>query len=337
MAGPPAPEPEGEPGEFEQIARLYRPLTQGSPEALGLLDDVAVLTPRPGQDVVLTADAMVEGVHFLPGEALDLVARKLLRANLSDMAAKGAEPHGYLLTVAWPPGVGFSARQRFAEGLALDQAAFGVRLLGGDTVSTTGPLTASLTLLGWSPSGTLTPRGGAAPGHVVLVSGTIGDAGLGLLSLTDGLPGLSTAEQAWLVARHRLPTPRLALRTALRAHACAAADVSDGLLADAGHIGEASGFGVHIDLDLMPVSPAALSWLRGQPDEAAARLRLATAGDDYEVVCTAPPEAAESLIEAARAGGTPMTRVGEVRAAPGVTASFSGEMLQVERRGWTHR
>ena len=331
-----APSEDGQPDEFEQIARLYRPLTESSPEALGLLDDVAVLPSRPGFDLVLTTDAMVAGVHFLADAPLDLVARKLLRANLSDLAAKAAEPHGYLLTVGWPPGVDFEARARFAAGLAQDQAAFGVRLLGGDTVSTAGPLTVSLTLLGWMPAGRLVQRAGARLGDAVLVSGTIGDAGLGLQALIGVLPGLGQAERDELVARHRLPTPRLALREALRACATASADISDGLLADAGHIGEASGLGVAIRLDRLPLSAAAAAWLDRQPDPAVARLALATAGDDYEVVCTVPTLQVDAFTAAAELSGMLVTVIGEVCERSGLTATFEGKSIRVERRGWTH-
>ena len=333
---PGGPSEDGEPDEFEQIARLYRPLTEGSPEALGLLDDVAVLPGRPGSDLVITTDAMVAGVHFLPDEPLDLVARKLLRANLSDLAAKAAEPHGYLLAVAWPPGVGFEARARFAAGLAQDQAAFGVRLLGGDTVSTGGPLTASLTLLGWTPAGRLVRRAGARAGDVVVVSGTVGDAWLGLQGLQSGLAEMTEDERAELAGRHRLPTPRLALREPLRRHATAAADVSDGLLADAGHIADTSGLCVHIRLERLPLSAAAQAWLNRQSDQAAARLVLATGGDDYEVVCTVPPEQLDAFTRAARLHGTLVTVIGEVREGAGLEATIDGHALPVARRGWTH-
>ncbi len=328
--------PDDGPDEFEQIARLYRPLTQGSPEALGLLDDVAVLPSRPGFDLVLTTDAMVAGVHFLADEPLDLVARKLLRVNLSDLAAKGAEPHGYLLIVAWPPGVDFEGRTRFAAGLGQDQAAFGVRLLGGDTVSTAGPLTASLTLLGWTPAGRLVRRDGARAGDVVLVSGTIGDAGLGLQVLTGGLAELTEAERAALADRHRLPMPRLALRNALRAYASAAADVSDGLLADVGHIGEASGLGVAVQLEQAPLSAAAAAWLARRPDPAAAHLALCTSGDDYEVVCAVPRRDLHAFTKMAAQDGAPVTVIGEIVEGVGLTASFEGRAVSVLKRGWTH-
>ena len=279
---------------------------------------------------------MVVGVHFLADEPLDLIARKLLRANLSDLAAKGAEPHGYLLTVAWPPGVGFEGRSRFAAGLAQDQAIFGVRLLGGDTVSTAGPLTASLTLVGWTPTGRLVSRAGARPGDLVVVSGAIGDAGLGLQLLTGMLTGLDEAHADELEERHRLPTPRLALRDALRGYASAAADVSDGLLADAGHIGEASGLGVTIDLGRLPLSTAAAAWLALQPDTAVARLALATGGDDYEVVCTVAPAMLDAFAAIAARDGTRVTVVGSVEQGCGLTVNFRNRPIHATRRGWTH-
>ena len=333
---PDGPSNDEEPDEFEQIARLYRPLTQDSPEALDLLDDVAVMPCRPGFDLVVTTDAMVAGVHFLPDEPLDLVARKLLRANLSDLAAKAAEPHGYLLTVAWPPGVDFEARTRFAAGLAQDQAAFGVRLLGGDTVSTAGPLTASITLLGWTPAGRLVRRAGARTGDVIVVSGSIGDAWLGLKALGGKLADSSDDEQSELIHRHRLPTPRLALREALRSYATTAADVSDGLLADAGHIAKASDLCAAIQLERLPLSRAAAAWLSRQPDPAEARLALATGGDDYEVVCTVPSLSLDAFTRTAQLHGTSVTAVGEVGEGAGLKASFDGRSLSVTRLGWTH-
>ena len=319
------------PDEFETIARLFRPLTGGSPEALDLLDDVAVLPSRPGFDLVLTADAMVEGVHFLASEPLDVVARKLLRTNLSDLAAKAAEPHGYLLTLAWPHGMPFEGKARFAAGLALDQPAFGVRLLGGDTVSTAGPFTAGMTLLGWAPAGSLVRRSGARPGDALLVSGEIGDASLGLRVLKGEL-----CDAPALVARHRLPTPRLALREALRAYASAAADVSDGLLADAGHIGEASGLGLALDLDRTPLSHAAQAWLDAQPDRTAALLDLATGGDDYEVVCTAAWAEVDAVVDSAGRAGVRLSPIGEMTSKRGLRVRCDGCEVEVARTGWRH-
>lgn len=321
MSGP--DEPGQPPGEFEQIARLYRPLTRGAPEALELLDDVAVIPSRPGYDLIVTKDALVEGVHFPWGEARDLVARKLLRTNLSDLAAKGAHPFGYFLAVAWPPESDLTVRAAFARGLEIDGAAFDVSLLGGDTVSTSGPMSASLTLLGWSPHGQAILRSGARPGDVVMVSGPIGDGGLGLAAVE----GRGADPDGYLAGRYRLPTPRLDLREDLRRWASACADISDGLIADAGHVAKASGVALRLDLARLPVSPPAKAWLSGEPDRALALARLASFGDDYELVVTAPPAAAAAL---------GLTVVGEVEAGEGISVLYEGAPIATGPGGWTH-
>lgn len=310
------------PDEFEIIARLFRPLTRGAPEAFDLLDDAAAIPARPGWDLVITKDAIVEGVHFPVGEAPERVARKLLRVNLSDLAAKGAEPYGYFLAVSWPAGWDGEARAAFARGLDADGAAYGLTLLGGDTTSTPGPMTASATLLGWVPAGGMVRRGGASPGDLVLVSGPIGDGRLGLAAARGEI------EDAALAERYRLPTPRLDLRERLRAHASAAADVSDGLIADASHIAEASEAGIALRLEALPLSDGARRWLERQPDRAAALLALASGGDDYELVCTAAPDEADAL---------GMTVIGEVATGGGIIVTHDGEVLDPGAGGWRHR
>lgn len=322
--------------EFGEIGRLFRPLTNGAPEALGLLDDAAILTPPPGEALIVTTDTMVAGVHFLSDTPPELVAKKLLRVNLSDLAAKGAEPWGWFLTVAWPQTYDAAARRAFAAGLAEDQTRYGLTLWGGDTVSTPGPLTVGATLVGRAPVGAAVTRSGARAGDVVLVSGTIGDAGLGLEALGGALPDLNAAERDAVVLHHRLPEPRLALRGSLRGFASAAADVSDGLLADAGRIGIASGMGVEIDLHAVPLSLTAARWLARQGDEAAGRVRLATAGDDYEVVCTTPPGRVDPFCASAQAVGVALTPIGRMVEGAGVLALFHGRPAPVERLGWTH-
>lgn len=312
--------PEDLPDEFGQIARLYRPLTKGAPEAFDLLDDAAAIPGRAGHDLVVTKDAMVEGVHFLPGEPPDLVARRLLRVNLSDLAAKGAAPYGYFLAIAWPSQFGWTARQQFAGGLAQDGEAYGLVLLGGDTVSTPGPLTVSLTMLGWAPSGGMIRRRGARPGDLLMVSGVIGDGWLGLAAAR----GEVADPDGYLSTRFRLPSPRLDLRSALREGASAAADVSDGLIADAGHIARASGVALRIDLDALPLSPAAQHWAGAQADHASALAALASGGDDYEVVCTGP------------APIPGFTVIGEVTAGAGIAVVCGGRQVDVGPGGWRH-
>lgn len=306
--------------EFEVIAKLLRPLTRGAPEALDLLDDAAVLPQRPGFDLVITKDAVVQGVHFLPNDSLDLVARKLLRVNLSDLAAKAAEPFGYLLAAAWPEGWGWTERETFARGLAQDGETFGLSLLGGDTVTTPGPFTASVTMLGWVPAGRTVRRAGASPGDLLAVSGTIGDGWLGLKAARGEI------DDPWLADRYRLPTPRLDLRASLRSHAKAAADISDGLLADAGHIAETSGCGVRINLDVLPLSASAARWLAEQPDRATALASVASGGDDYEIACAVAPGTLPATL----------TVVGEFVEGEGVEARVGGEAVKLVALGYKH-
>jgi thiamine-monophosphate kinase len=315
--------------EFDFIARLLRPLTDGAPEALGLLDDAAVLPSRPGFDLVVTKDMIVESVHFLPSDPLDLVARKLLRVNLSDLAAKGAQPYGYFLAVSWPARCGWAERAAFAAGLRADQDAFGITLLGGDTTATPGPLTASVTALGWTPSGQARLRSTARDGDMVLVSGVIGDGWLGLQAALGRIAAPGALE------RYRLPQPRLGLRDALSiAHACA--DVSDGLIADAGNIARASGLGVQIDLDRLPLSPDGLRYAGEAADRTGALIDLATGGDDYELVCTAAPERAGALIAAAERARIDMTVVGRMTPGQGARVFCDGREAAVERAGYRH-
>lgn len=308
--------------EFGEIARLFRPLTHGAAGALDLMDDAAIVPSRPGFDLVVTKDAIVEGVHFPEGEAPGLVAKKLLRVNLSDLAAKAAQPAGCFLAVAWPERFEAAERAAFAEALGEDLEAFELDLLGGDTVVTPGTFWASLTALGWVPQGRMVRRGGAKPGEGLFVSGTIGDGTLGLAAAKGEIadPG------GVLAGRYRLPNPRLDLRAVLLQAATAAADVSDGLIADAGHIGEASGTGLLLDLDRMPLSPAAAAWLAAQPDRAAGLLRLATGGDDYEIACTAPADAALPGF----------TRIGEVRSGRGIEVLAGGRAVDPGPGGWRH-
>jgi thiamine-monophosphate kinase len=320
------------PDEFEQIARLFRPLTRGASEALDLKDDAAVLPQRAGYDLVVTKDAIVEGVHFLPNDPPELVAKKLLRVNLSDLAAKGAEPLGYFLAIGWPQTFEAAAREAFASGLKADGERFDVSLLGGDTVSTSGPWFASLTALGWVPAGRMVRRGGARPGDVVLVSGQIGDGWLGL----QAARGRIADADGLLAARYRTPEPRLALRVALLAHASSACDVSDGLIADAGHIAEASGVALEIALERVPVSPAGRTWLGAQPDGLTARVSLATGGDDYEIICTCATSAEAEIIALAAAEGVALTPIGTVGQGAGASATFAGQGVEVARGGFQH-
>lgn len=323
-------------GEFELIERYFAPLASGEAGALGLSDDAALLTPPAGRDLVLTADAMIEGVHFLPDQPPGLVARKLLRVNLSDLAAMGAIPLGYLVTAAWPETKDEAWIAGFAEGLAEDQAIFPVHLLGGDTTRTAGPLALSLTAVGTVTAGGGLKRGTARAGDLLFVSGTIGDSALGLRVLRGDLAALDDDDRAALVARHRLPEPRLALGQALldEGLATAAIDVSDGLVADIGHIAETSGVAACVKAAAIPLSAAAGRAVAGDPG---LRQALFVGGEDYELAFSAAPGEGEAVATLAERLALPITRIGALEAGRGVKLiDESGAEVRLDSTGWTH-
>jgi thiamine-monophosphate kinase len=313
-------------GEFEFIARRLRPLAT-APGALGLADDAALLDPRPGMQLVLTKDAMVAGVHFLEGDPAGQIAQKLLRVNLSDLAAMGAAPVGYLLALARPRNIEDEWLAAFCAGLAADNAEFDVSVLGGDTVSTPGPLTLSLTAVGELPKGEALLRGGARSGDDIWVSGTVGDAALGL-AVVQGALEVAEPLRARLIERYRLPRPRVALGQALRGLAHAAIDISDGLLADLGHIGETSNLGAEIRADLLPLSAADLPGVRDA---------ALSGGDDYELLFTAPPSQRDAIEGLGKKLGLPLTRIGQMQVASGIRVhDATGAEVHPQRSGWQH-
>jgi thiamine-monophosphate kinase len=296
------------PDEFTLIAEIFAPLASGDAGSFGLTDDAAIISSRDGKDLVITADMMVAGVHFFADDAPDSIARKLLRVNLSDLAAKGAAPHGYILTVALPHDVNMPWLRGFAAGLARDQVEFGITLLGGDTTATKGPLCLSLTAMGWVPQGQMLRRAGAQSGDDIYVTGTIGDAGLGLRVRRDGpIAGLTEQQNEYLLGRYLLPQPRNILAGALIGLAHAAIDISDGLAADASHITETSLVGAEIQLAAVPLSDAARAALSHQAADLA---KLISSGDDYELLFTAAPEKHQALVQLAARTGIGLTRIG---------------------------
>lgn len=314
-------------GEFERIGRFFRPLA--APGALGLTDDAALLAPAPGHVLVVTADALVEDVHFRAADPPDLVARKMLRVNLSDLAAMGARPLGYVMTTALPRRCGTDWLAGFSAGLAADQAEFGIGLLGGDSVATPGPITLSLTAFGEVPVGQAIRRNGARPGDGVFVTGTVGDGALGLCALQGGLPeDLSDADRAFLADRYLLPRPRTAVGPALRGVATAMLDVSDGLVGDLGHIAQTSGVGAEIERDRVPLSPAARAAVTR---DSALWGAILGGGDDYELLFTARTEAPDVV------RGVPVHRIGRVVAGAGVRVlDDAGRSVTVPGSGYRH-
>ncbi len=327
------------PGEFELIARYFAPLAAGFPGAFGLLDDAAVIAPLPGHELVAKTDAIVGGVHFLPDDPPDLIARKALRVNLSDLAAKGAVPRAYMLDIMLPRTVTEDWIAAFARGLAQDQDAYRVHLIGGDTDSTPGPVTIAVMAFGDVATGRMLRRGGAREGDTVFVTGTIGDAALGLKVLRGKLARLNTRAANFLVDRYRLPQPRVTLGPRLIGLASAALDVSDGLLADLRHICEVSELAAVVEAPRVPLSTAVRAALATNSERITTVL---TGGDDYEILFTAPPAVLNELTELSKTLGVPITAIGRMESPPiGKKAQItvldeSGEPLAFDRSGWTH-
>ncbi|MEW6639956.1 MAG: thiamine-phosphate kinase [Pseudomonadota bacterium] len=323
-------------GEDSLIARYFRPLAT-DPGAFNLIDDAAVLAAG-GDDLVVTTDAVVEGVHFLPFDPPDTVARKALRVNLSDLAAKGAEPAGFVLTLALRQAAD-AWLAPFAAALGEDAQTFGCPVLGGDTVSTPGPLMISITAFGRLPRGRMVRRDTARAGDRIFVSGTIGDAALGLDVLRGGksaavLAG-NPAATALLAARYRVPQPRSALARAVREHASAAMDVSDGLAGDLAKLCAASAVSAQVEVEAVPLSAPARTVLSAG---AAGLETILSGGDDYEILCTVPAARCAAFTAAAAAAGVAVTAIGTVRAGatPPVFVDGQGAPIVLSRLSYSH-
>lgn len=321
-------------GEFDLIAAYFRPLTEGRPEALDLKDDAGLLTPPKGCQLVVTTDALVAGQHFLPDTAAESLAVKALGVNLSDLAAMGATPAAYTLALAAPKPIPPGWLESFAAGLGDMQATHGIFLLGGDTVTTSGPLTLSVTALGWVDAGAALRRSGAQVGDDLYVSGTIGDAALGLLVARDGRKLAGEDGDAFLRGRYDRPQPRTMLGPRLVRIATSCIDISDGLAADVGHIAKTSGLGAEINVRDLPLSDAARAALTDDPD---LLQTIVTGGDDYELAFTAPPSAAGAIAAAARESDVPLARIGTMTATPDVRLlGPGGAPMDLGQGGYRH-
>ena len=312
-------------GEFDFIARNFRPLA--GPGAFELRNDGAVLSSLPGEEFAISTDTMVEGVHFLPNDPPGTIGRKLLRCNLSDLAAMGAKPHAYTLNVTIPRNGRYSESwfDAFSQGLAADQDQYRIFLLGGDTTSIDGPLVLSATVYGRLKIGTALHRNSAKPGDGVWVTGTIGDAALGL----QVLQGKLHDETGFLANRYHLPQPRTGVP--LYGLVSTAMDISDGLIQDCGHIAQESGVSLHINAANIPLSTAAQ-----QLGESVQALCM-SGGDDYELLMTCPPQNESALVEAFRLHGIMISRIGEV--VPGSQVRVidaHGHDIILDKIGWQH-
>ena len=327
--------PNGRPGEFELIERYFRPLATDA-GAVGLTDDAALFRASEDEDIVVTADLVAAGVHFFPDDPPRSVARKALRVNLSDLAGKGAAPAAYLLTIALTADWTEAWLAEFAAGLREDQARYHIALLGGDTSRASGGTTISMTALGRLPRGSMVYRSGARPGDVIFVSGTIGDAALGLRLRQGSLAANLAGEGAsHLLDRYLHPQPRVDLAPAVRLFATAAMDVSDGLIGDLGHICAASGVGAEIEAGAVPLSAAAKAVVTADPG---ALETVLTGGDDYEILATVPEANAATFAEAAREAEVPVTRIGRIVRGPGapVVRDGQGRPVGLARQSFDH-
>jgi thiamine-monophosphate kinase len=327
---------DGESAEDRLIAAYFRPRAT-PPGAFGLADDAAAIAPPPGCDLVLTTDGVIGGVHFLPDDPPDTVAKKALRINLSDLAAKGATPAGFLLSIALPAEVSSAWLERFARGLGEDAAAYGCPLLGGDTDRSPGAVTVHVAALGTVPHGTMVRRNGARPGDVVVVTGSIGDAALGLM-VRQGKAArwpLDAAMRAFLEGRYLLPQPRTAVAEALRRHATAAMDVSDGLAGDLAKLARASGVAADVAVADVPLSAAARAAVAA---ESGLIETVLTGGDDFEIVATVDPDKVAALRAEAASVNVALTAIGTVAAGP-PGARFrgaDGRVLAFKRPSYSH-
>jgi thiamine-monophosphate kinase len=316
--------------EFAIIAEIFAPLAT-APFAFGLKDDAAAIPPRPGFDLVVTTDAITEGVDFFAFDPADSIARKALRVNLSDLAAKAAGPKYYLLNIALPEGMTPEWLGDFAKGLKADQDRWALSLIGGDTSRTEGPLSISITAFGFVPAGRMIRRAGARPGDAVYVTGQIGMNAGGLAIFKREKHSLSEQDRDALVARYRVPEPPVDFGPALMGRAGAAIDISDGLIADLGHLARASGVAITVKGEALPIPGFLKSWWG---DGAIAR--AATSGDDYQIAFTADPAQESAIRGFADQSGVAVTRIGTVTVGEGVRLMVDGAEAVLPKAGYRH-
>ena len=315
-------------GEFGRIRDLLTPLSGKG--AFDLKDDAGVISGIPGHEIVVTTDTIVAGVHFLGSESPEEIAAKLLRVNLSDLAAMGTKPICYTLNWSLPSSYGDEWVTSFCAGLKVQQEAFGIYLLGGDSTSTPGPACLTATLFGHVPHGQILRRVGTKLGETIFVSGTIGDGALGLLATKGMLTDLDEVLVQKLIGRYRIPEPRIRLGIALRGKASAVADISDGLLADIGHLAELKGLGAEVNMAEIPLSCEARNALAKNGELWQV---IVGGGDDYELVFTGEQNLADLLLNV----GVNITAIGKITAEPSVRlVGPDGNIMPVNKEGYCH-
>ncbi|NNC37609.1 MAG: thiamine-phosphate kinase [Hyphomonadaceae bacterium] len=322
--------------EFEFIQKHLSGLA--GPQGLGLLDDAAQWSPPRGLEAIISTDTLVEGVHF-PDKKFDAqLAQKLIRVNISDIIAKGADPIGYMLSLSLNEKVSEANIFAFCSGLAIDQQEYGLKLWGGDTTRTPGPNVLTITIFGTTPTGKMVARAGAQPGDLLCVSGYIGEAYLGLKThLKQMDTGKFEAECAQWLAKYHVPQPAFELRHGIQQLASAALDISDGLVADAEHLAKASNVKLLIDIENIPVSDETRTWLRTQSDQNMAKVQLATGGDDYQILAAVNPNNFDKIRAISKDCGIQFTKIGRIEQGAGVLVlDKNGNEITVDQPGYTH-
>ena len=315
--------------EFAFIAKYLVGLS--GPQALNLKDDVAVWTPPQGIDMVMSMDTIVEGVHFPSGKFDEQIAQKLLRINISDLVAKGADPIGYFLSLSLPKRIGEPELAKFCAGLAHDQDEYGLQLWEGDTTRCQNECVLSITIIGVVPTGKAVLRRGAEINDIVCVSGSIGDAYLGLETVFERMG--RSENSPYLENAYHIPNPPFDMRKIIQKYAHAAIDVSDGLIADAQHLALASSVGIHINVWDVLFSEPAKSWVSKQSNDTQAHIALLTGGDDYQTLMTM----AEHDYHTAVREGHELTKIGKVVAGTGVKCLGNrGDEIPIAKTGYTH-
>ena len=321
------------------IDRFFSPLSPMA-GAYNLKDDVAALSPMAGNRFIITTDTVVEGVHFFSEDKPSRIAQKALRVNLSDLAAKASRPQAYLLNLSLPKKCDDAFMESFIEGLSLDQERYGILLYGGDTVRTPGPLTISITAIGVAPNQTDLFRGNAKDGDILVVTGTIGDAALGLKLRQNATLGdlwqLGLAEKRDLKERYSLPLPRLEAGQALRSHARAAMDISDGLIADVSRMARASNLGAALQRDALPISSAAQKALEHDTE---LWENIVSGGDDYEIIAAIPPGKVKAYQSDLKKVGLKASVIGALYSGQAGKVDLydsKGEPLHLTTTGYSH-
>lgn len=326
-------------GETGIIENYFTPLSDDTEGAFGLLDDAGKIRPPDGQEVVLTTDTIVSGIHYLDDAAPEDIGYKALAVNVSDLCAKGADPAVYLLSLALPSNPDPDWLQALSDGFGAAQDDFSCGLLGGDTVHTTGPVVITVTAAGFVPEGGMVHRFSANESDHVYVTGTIGDAALGLALLsgeTARLEGmLGSAHSEFLKSRYWRPAPRVDAIAIVRTYASACMDISDGLAGDFGKMCASSGMGGVIQAGRIPLSPAAAACVHEDP---VWLKTILSGGDDYELLLTVPPEHTEALELACSSAGVDVTCIGHICAAGEAVTMLDEdkEPVQLDRLSYDH-